>query len=287
MSDASQVAEVISSLVSKAQSKRVLGSELSLLLRQSFPDFVPLSFGCRNLREFIRKHVTQVHEAGRSGGDVVYSPLSVPVTISEQQVRPFPGTQDVAVGEEPSVDESVWKTFVSPTGPYRLYANPQTGGLQVTGGFQPSLPAPWVQIPPCPASQHLQIARDFIATLADDRAKSMLSQTLSYEYWWVAFLAAARRVGLEKDWFDYRRHRLWQELKRGLDAYGIPPTGLSLQVSGVARGLEAGRRFPAPRRRDEGFLRKVAIGALRRMPIAELREIRMPLGYVVDEIQNT
>jgi len=287
MGDTGRVTSALVSILQNSPTRKLLGAELSLLLKQREPDFNPFAYGCTNLRQFIRTNVKEVFEAGRSGGDVMYSllPAQPPTTstLPQQASTSFP----VAAATDPQagfpVDSHVWKTFVSPSGPYRLFLNPQTGEFQVLSAYQASPVAPWVQVPPCSPETHLQIAKEFIGGLSHEATKQTLLHALDYPTWWTAFFATTRNMGMDSQWVSYRRQRLWQEFKRAIEAVGATTTPLSPPNVIVP---EFSRMRQSAKRQDDSLIRRVAMGAVRRLPVSELRKISLPLGYIIDEIES-
>lgn len=131
MNDTSAIASVIISLVESSPSERILGTDLNLLVKQKHPDFNAAVLGFRNLRDFIRKNVSEVFEARRSGGDIVYGLVRSKKDARQESPVPTGSSMSIGASEEPRVEKSVWKTFVSPSGPYRLYINRDSGEFRV------------------------------------------------------------------------------------------------------------------------------------------------------------
>src|SRR5258706_10577192 len=126
MEDPKVVGARILELVTNTPSKTILGAKLKKLVGDSVPGFDPLEYGCRNLRDFIRQHASPVFEVGRSGADVVYG-----VTVERQSGML---AQSIIASanrwQSRAAKTSVWKTFVSPNGNYRLFGNPETSEVQ-------------------------------------------------------------------------------------------------------------------------------------------------------------
>jgi hypothetical protein len=289
MEDASSIATLIVSLFESTPQKKLSGSQLSAMLTAHRPDFVPLKYEARNLREFMRANVPQVYESARQGLDIIYSlvPPSPPQPIVETTPASFP-VDHTSEGDNTSqitTHPRLWKLFVSPNAPYRLFVNPDSlAFLEQTPEEGPPEP-PWVQLPPCAPAHHLQIAKDFLPSIDDAYARAKLTHITEHERpWWVPFFAAARAFGLERRWIEHRGRRLGAELARTLSAIGVPPDKIR-----YLRQLENSRRANAPadqraRGDAESTLRRVALSVISRMSDADLRELKLPLGEVVDAL---
>lgn len=285
MDDPKLVADAIRSLIEGAPQKSLLGSDLALLLRQKHPTFRSTEHGCRNLREFIRHNVPSVYEAGRRGLDVTYAPS--PVASAEPPTARTPSpTNEPQPAKEPTelqVDSEVWKTFVSPHSRYRLYVNRDSLSARVVDAHGVAPGPPWVAVPPCPVTKHLEIARQFIHTLQDASHRGKLEGVLANEVWWVPFFSLARALDLGKAWAAFRSKRLLVELQYTLDGLGVvvpPGSRLGLENRPAALQPAAATR----RRRADGLLRRLAQGAISRMSEDELRALRIPLGDIVDQL---
>jgi len=283
MLDATVIAADLSRLVQNSPQQKILGSALAVLLKRGYPDFRPEDYGCRNLREFVRRYVREVFEGGRKGSDVLYSAALLP-TMAEEPARAQEFTK---ISEAPSfirrshVDPAVWKTFASPNAPYRIYANRETGELRVLQAQRIAPEGPWVQVSSCPAETHLQIAKEFLSGLADEPAKAQLTKILDLDSWWDHFFFSARNFGVEKQWSAFRRRRLRDELVKQLQTLGVP---LTASVRPAVPEPPTGVIELQTAEENDSRLRAITSGIIRRMPVSDLREIWLPLGYVLDEL---
>jgi hypothetical protein len=296
MEDTSQIAKSISSIVQSSRANGVLGSDLTILVRQRHPEFRPAFHGCRNLREFVKRFVPSVFESGRRGLDVLYSTVSTQVTTSLQSHSQSAASQSpnaesshpdaehpVAAARDLEVDAVVWKTYVSPNSPFRLYVNPRSCVARVIETSDPDLAQPWIFIPPCSATKHLEIARRFVDGLPTGEARNRLEDALQKEVWWLPFFSLARTFDLGRNWAAFRSRHLTAELRGTLEALGVrlPPRGrLRLEGAAVtAAPLADGQRKAT-------LLRRLAQRAVANMPESQLRLLRLPLGYVVDQLDE-
>ena len=282
--DTTVIGADIARLIQNSPSRNLPGSALAVLLKQGYPDFRAESFGCRNLREFIRKYAKDVIEAGRNGADIRYGVSPKPgAGEGGIQRRDFAAESTLAspVRKIP-VETAVWKTFVSPSAPYRIFANRETGAFQVLQFGEPAPDSPWVQIPSCPPETHVQIAKEFIDGIEEAAAKDQLTKILGLDSWWNHFYFSARNFGVERQWSAFRRRRLREELDQVLKRLEVSPS--------LTHKPQAGSEVPAPHVSTEGIgeqesaLRRVAMAVIRRLPDSDLREVWLPLGQVLDEI---
>lgn len=279
--DASEIGTEISRLVQTSPNGQILGSALAVLVKRFHPDFRAEDFGCRNLRDFIRMYSKGVFEIAKRGTDVLYSASLLPA-MSEGSTRAQEFRDMHAVPAHPPrpiLPTQAWKTFTSPNEFYRLFANRASGEFRVLRRGDPPLSEPWVLVQSCLPSVHLQIARDFTENLSDEVAKIELAKVLGLESWWTHFFLAARRFGLEREWSAFRRRKLHAELDQQLKSLGVP-----LPVSPRRANSPAKSFAVPPPVVDDMFLRRIASAVIGKLPSSDLREVWLPLGYVLDEI---
>jgi len=284
MLDATVIGTDISRLVQNSPNQKLPGSALAVLLKRGYPDFRPEDFGCRNLREFIGKYAKEVFEDGRNGGDIRYSAALLPaigeVPSRQQEFRAISSVPTVS--RRLSVETAVWKTFVSPTAPYRIYANRESGEFRVMHAQEPAPIGAWIQVPSCPPETHVQIAKEFVDGLADESAKNQLTKILGLDSWWSHFFFSARNFGVERQWSAFRRRRLHAELEQALKSLGVP-LPFSHQATASA-GSVAASTLLTTEPQTESKVRRIAAAVIRRLSDSELREVWLPLGHVLDEL---
>ena len=287
MDDSSVVARHVLELLEGAEKKTLPGSQLAAVVKFRVPGFKPVEHGCANLREFITKHLpSSVTEVRRQGADIVYGVRPpAQVEVAENSPAQEQSRAEVAPRARVFIDPAVWKTFSNPTTNYKLFGNPDTKEIRVTFPGEASPASPWVQIPSCTAESHLQIARDFVSSVAETSHQTLLSQLLDKPRWWVPFFGMAEQLGLAAPWTAFRSQRLLKQLESALDRLGIPlpehQGTLSRRERMAAHPSEV--RSASGDRRDL-LLRRLAVGVVQQMSTAELRALVLPLGYVVDEL---
>src|SRR5258708_7662268 len=103
----------------------ISGTDLMAAVRAAFPEFAPSDYGCSNLRDFIRRLVPEVVAAGRRGMDYSYA-------LAQEGGLPVSPMLDKApLNDLRSSELSAWKTYSSPNGLFKLYANKVDGKLCV------------------------------------------------------------------------------------------------------------------------------------------------------------
>ena len=259
-------------------SRPLKGSELSILAKTSSPDFAPLRFGCRNLRDFIRKHASdEITEVDKAGMDVVYAIRSA----EQQTLFESPVSESVKPAESRGplgqllTNPRIWKTFASPESPFRIFLVPGDGTIRVLRpGFSPD--ASWLEIPRISAEKLLQIAKDFISELPESQRASLLS-LLDKPSWWMAYFDLVRTLGLKTRWVLFRRRRIAEEFERAVPA--LPTVAAPAQPATANQTTPTQSLTPAG---GDSPMKKIAADVVQRMTDSELRALNLPLGYVVD-----
>ncbi len=284
----SHVRQHVLSILENSENKSLLGSHLSGQLKLRCSEFKPSDYGLRNLRDFLRTHVPEVYESSRQGLDFVYtlspsregsSPAPSPTVAAEPTVLNSESKQTAAS----HLDDELWKTFISPSSPYRLFLNDSTSEFRVIGLREDAPAAPWVQVPPCSVSRHRSIADEFVATLSPGDQKTKLTEILSTQkVWWIPFFEATRHLGIEKPWLEFRRAAVYDELRKTLSSLGISPTRLEgFKQQGATHTKRIIRDSVRP---DRTELRRLALAIVGRISESELRDLRFRLGDVLDAL---
>jgi hypothetical protein len=291
---ASRVVPSIVQLVVDSPQQSASGTRITSAIRLSFPEFSPQTEGCRNFRDFIRNFVPQLTESSqRAGMDVIYV-LKAPTT---SEARP------VAVDVEPSSKTSgfvslllnnprAWKTFASPLATSRIYVNPDGSSVLVSSAHSVPANPGWLQIEPISASSLLQIATDFIG-LVPDLYRPALLESLKKPKWWIPYFDVMGSLGLKSRWVTFRRRRILDEFVRAVTEKAAEQSKLHPDdvVSGSPVASEASPECFKGEVGAEGTLaeqrlRALALAAVNRMTIAELRSLAIPLGYIADALEK-
>jgi hypothetical protein len=279
MPEKSEIVAALLGALKDAAPRPLSGSTLAVVLKARFADFEPAQFGSRNLRDFVRKYAAgEISEAGRAGMDVVYALPGECAPIAASGPPGERGGDAVPAGGRPGPlaqlinEPRVWKTFVSPSSPFRLFFAPEAGRIRLA--YKGDEPRPgWREIPRIAESVLSTFARDFLATLPTN-LQEQIAPTLSAPRWWIPFFEAIRAFGLERAWLEYRRGRITREFERVLAAHNIAPVEPGAAPAGTA--IRAADALSASKR--------VALAVVQRMTDAEVRALSLPLGYVMDAL---
>jgi hypothetical protein len=181
----------------------------------------------------------------------------------------------------------VWKAFTNPASAYRVHANAQTGELRSEPA--PSAPVPpWVTVTPVTEEIHIQIARSFAAGLHDLQKRAALEAVLGQPMWWTKFFPTAVELGLGVEWGAFRRRRLAEEFQRSLAALRIPerPMGRPQEAASPSLHPLPVTAAASPSLKGDEQLRRIIIRVINRLPSADLRALRLPVGDVLDAVKD-
>jgi hypothetical protein len=143
-----------------------------------------------------------------------------------------------------------------------------------------------VAVPPVTEEIHVQIARSFATGLHDAQKRAALEAVMGQPLWWTKFFPTALGLGLGVEWGAFRRRKLAEELERALAALRIPDRS----------GAQRRDLFPPPPSPllataaesvpEDERLRRIVLNVVRRLPSADLRALRLPIGDVLDAIKD-
>jgi hypothetical protein len=280
------ISSKILQLIESSESRNILGVRLGALLKVSFPNFHPVVYQVKNLRQFIRTYVPKVCERPYSGVDVLYGianaevpqidPGSVAESLSPQEFIPLP------------VDGYKWKAYSNPAHRFVISANRETGELQVIPQNNPAQ-APWVVLPKPSGEIHRQIAVEFLATLSEPQ-RTILTRVLVDPKWYVRFSFEVKRLGVGTQWAVFRRKRLIASFSATLRDLGIPATPLpTRQVNIQAQQPSSSSPkidVPPIAASEEVNFRDLVQRVMAELPISELRLLRLPVGVVFDALKR-
>ncbi len=222
-------------------------------------------------------------EQGRAGMDILYvarSPEQQPL-FEKSQLAKSPNLPPMQRGplRQLLANPRIWKTFVTPTMPFKLFVNSTSGQIRV---YHPedAPGSPWLEIPRMSAEKLLQIARDFIDEMPEPQ-RAPLSRLLDDPKWWISYFEYIRTLGLSRRWIQHRRRRIVDEFEKSLPALPAP-------IPDVPPPPIADPQTPAadvPAIALESGLKQVAVNVVQRMNDSELRSLNLPLGYVLDALK--
>ncbi|MGA7123423.1 MAG: hypothetical protein WBY94_25190 [Polyangiaceae bacterium] len=275
-----EIASTIKKIVE--DSGQILGSRLSTELKVRVPGWDPADFGLRSLREFVTTHVEDVVVAGRSGMDVLYA-LKRSVLES-----PTPST-----APPPEVD--FWRVWVSPNSPHALAVDRIGAALSAVPRGS-AVPSSQVLVEPPGVDAHRDVAKAFLPRVPEPlRAKLRAVLDSPSEAWWQAWLRELRGTEYLSTWNTLRRQQFEDRLAARLTEASLDQTS----IEGVLKFVRERHAAALPRSRrsiavevslrdgEDAAIRRLVIEAVHRMSASELRELRLPLGIVLDALGSS
>lgn len=267
---------------------QVLGSQLATELKRRDVGWSPAAFGVSSLRQFIGEHVAAVAAVGRSGLDVIYGPVGTAAAATP-------------VASSPSVSsEDIWRIWVSPRSRLALQVDRAAGNVHAVARDAVA-PENKVVLPAPDVNAHRDIAHSFL-TKAPAPLREKLGGALEStdENWWRAWRAELQGTEFWNEWSAHRRQQFEHLLAAGLRANGLDDgiignvvaalrdnraktAAQAKQSSRDASGPASRARLPEPALLPRD-LRWVVTEVVQRMNDAELRELRVPLGLVLDAL---
>lgn len=254
------------------------GSRIGNTLCSAFPDFKPKIYGCKTLREFLVANINEIVVVGYTGDDPIYS-------ISDGSTSgKFPVTEGT----------DFWRIWVSPNSPYVIIVDRPTCGLSSRlHGVETNDNA--VIIEPASPDVHRGIALQYLQdvdTVPDslrDELESILHS--SGGRWWDAWINALKEVGPAYlgQWYAFRRLHLETALRDVLISKGFSPE----QMLGILDVIRKSRSVKETGQQSSDIMaccerlvsiRVIAQEAVSEMSEAELRQLRVPLGAILDII---
>lgn len=281
--------EIVTTLLlflGQSREEKMVGVQLAALIRHKFPDFSPGGFQCKNLREFIRQYAPEIAEVGRSGADIVYGLQPVVESISAP-LRSLP-----VASPRKQIDPFIWRAFTNPGSGYRVHANLSTGELKSVALSVSPMPDS-VVLQPASDDTQVAIARDFAGRVPDTIKRLALLGCLGRPAWWTAFFATAIEHSLEVEWGRFRRRRLQEEFVKTLRAAKIPEVLLAQSPEVDKTPPPPPTQAPSPSGTVntisavspvEDRLRRIVVDVVKRLPLADLRALRLPVGDVLDVV---
>ena len=291
----------ISELVAGASGAQIKGTELAAQIKDSFPTLAWSEYGCLNMRQFIDKNVPGVIVAGRAGMDYLYG-----VADHHADGNSSPDVPPIRESNSDSAEAAVkldiriwWPPFAGPNSPYTLFANIETGERRtIAAGERRPEGDTWVEVPRCDLQFFRDLAREFVTTLRDENEKSVLLAGIERGTGPQSeFYQAVLRLGLREAWNSFRQGHIIRRFVTTLQDLSIPFRPRLSSASNGTRALTVAQPIaPAVTRQSipaaaipkgrEDRLRRIALGAVARMSLHDLRGLHLPLGDVLDALDE-
>ena len=287
--EAAEIAQYLTESVKSSPTKTLTGGQLSLLIKVRYLDFDPIQYQAKNLRAFVQEHVPELRIVGKAGMDIRYGLESTPQEGLQQSesVPVVHGAEPLAPLRVLLSTPRVWKTFVSPTSPFRVSVQPTTGQIRVVHVTERT-PEDWRTIEPISANVLLEVARDFVSELPQLQ-QDALAETLNRPKWWLPFFDVLRTLSLKSRWIVFRRRSIVEEFERAMGKLERP-MDLEQHATPVVEPRPAPAGTPPPVTVDSklrsSVARRLALKAVEKMSDSELRSLNLPLGYIIDALNE-
>lgn len=260
-----------------ASSGELSGSDLSKRLRSRWPEWTPSAFGHRTLREFLAGHVPGVSQVGLKGLDPLYG-----VDNPAAQEQAAAGTQAPETSE-------LWRVWASPNSPYALDVSADDGTLSAVE--RSAQPAPGAaRLMPPDESDHRAIAKAFLSLQLPSAAAELEPVISGSAQWWQQWMKEVKKRDLSGTWGQFRFVRLlshFQEQVATSTANEAARDKAVLQLrSTVKTHQPSSHDSSAGGAASLTELRQVAMLSIEAMDERQLRELKLPLGAVMDAIRR-
>lgn len=195
-----------------------------------------------------------------------------------------------------------WRGFSNPHAAVRLALTPERDSIYYCEGAA-DVPADWIEIPTVSEDDYRSMAREFSVQLPEairPKANEIVDKA-NFNVEWVRLLKQEYGSLFLRQWETTRVSRVVERLDEVLAAIGVAED----LRSGASLWLQKSRSpspdyLPCPRAKSEGTgiprvagdqvvpkedldrLRRIVSAAAQRMTVAELRDLRIPLGIVLD-----
>lgn len=283
------------------------GAQLGALVKREVPGVDFKAHG--GLREFCQKYlnrfITWNGKKGTNGSDDLYA------VVSDTENALTPDADWAPVAGPPN--EHAWLTFAS-TAPHRRLAFSTSSGELVVSkqGFEGAVPDAFVEVASVNEKELRQVVEAFLPQVpASEKPlfEDALAIPTNYYAKWLAALRASSDNKLPSKWTnhrissllsvfksrlmelganDARADELLQELRDSQEvANSVRKRASSLVSNSANRPMQMASALPISvdaRPEDESLLRLVVQDAVQAMAVDQLRELKLPVGLVLDAI---
>jgi len=274
----------------------ISGAKLHDLIRRATPNLnireaVGILVGPGALSTFVSKYLSDILAvAGSAGGDVKY-------TIAGVSATPY------APSPQSATSSQVWRAFVSPGSSDLVVVNAESGALSLAA-HGVSVSAPKFVIEPCSAAELQGFMAAYIETL-DQESQNNFRTSLPPAYSYASWLKCLSSIGGEhfSKWLQFRKEEVLRVFVERVEGR-VPAELVNTCVAVMRRSYQeknAAVTSSAVTTKSGGMVnvgpkpgvlqvpaakvtmtRDLAQKAIASMSIEQLRELRIPLGVMVD-----
>lgn len=282
------------------------GSVIGAYLGKSF-NFFARSRGFPSLTAFVREYVPSLRPVSQVGSDIVWG---------------FSNGEH----ENSDISEVVWQAVTSPNSARRVavlvhlptgqWASRTVPDGEVIAGLNPPVlmgvspeqmvpnDPEWRRVFPLSTADHEELAKRFLEREDLGTLRAALEDALQKPRWWMRWRQVlSTRSDLLQVWLDERSRSIHELLQRTLESFGMQPDVVERALSvpaprqttndakwgsapPLSQQADRTRAHPLREFSEEAILRSVATATVARLSAAELRELRLPLGAVLDALRE-
>lgn len=262
---------------------QVLGAKLGFAITRAFPE-VNLKAQYGGLRPFLERYCSQhVTWTGKRGLDDCYAPAS-----ASPESTPRPARDDT----------NLWQAFTNPEAAVGIAVNPTAGTVVVA---DPKELAPgFLVLAKMTREDHRKIASEFLPQIDSENRAQFQSSLSSGSFWpqWTSLIASTQLGRYRGQWLAFRFQRICDILRERLNQIGIqePRTTFFLDLIKDSKRKTSISSTPSrigkPLSQSQdhaeaiSILRHLAHAAIDGMPEEELRQLRIPLGAIIDSFRE-
>jgi hypothetical protein len=292
-----KIAQALDAYAAQSGNKRILGAKLGSI--------ITLAIRPKQLRELGGMRKVASDALGQLLAPLPTTTLDPDVAFEVKTRTPHAGTDNLIPNVPTEVaGAALWRLFSNPRLPCALTISPE--GSVVAQRVDPDGPAMPGTLEGPTTEDYQALARDF-ASQEDPPVREKLEATIVVEDFYNTWIAALRALrtpqnNLLKRWETLRSEFVASKLHQALAAAGMDVVRVSEIVS-TARPLAGWRQRPpteaakteapairadavhqavAPVMDDLAALRKILHGAIDRMSLSELSELRVPAGALIE-----
>lgn len=270
----------------------LMGAKAGIVVHGADPTYAAVSYGYRNLREFILGVFSDFKIVAETSDDVYYGLSSWP-------------ERTAALGAEGPSSADLWQTWVSPSAPTILVINTATGALRTASKTTPP-GSDELLVPQPDHERHAVLAAQFQETLelSEDQLESLKVLIVPEVHgWWSTWFDHLKAIVPQYayGWWRYRTTHLQEDFESVLADQGLAEEMVAealreLQRSEQIRAMASraakkkaaspaeSRRLLEPSSSAPTSMARVVESVIAEMSEDQLRRLNLPVGLVLDAI---
>lgn len=218
--------------------------------------------------------------------DVVYG-LSGSAS-SERNSPKVPSNRPANVGPA-----NFWRIWLSPNSPFAIAIDRASGSV-VAIAREVDADDLTAKLEPPSQARHLEIAREFVQGIEGEAANELTAiLDNGGDDWWQPWFRKVQSIGAGERWHRHRTFAFEAVLKDSLQSLGLTTPIFDRVFATISKDRFARRPAvhtgsPAIDRElsDRGALLRVVAAAVQQMSVSDLRDLKLPVGIVLDVIHR-